>query len=722
MVDCSKNSKLNTVPDKIPCEVVELDLSEHFIILHADDFENCSNIRQLNLHLINSNSLPKDIFKSLLNIRSIWLHDNHLQYNKDCFPTNLFKNLSSLRAISLQMQSIRTPSMEAFDGMLQMLPLTLEELSINIPNEIGVEMLNNFKRLRKLGLYGRGMNLKIQNDTFKPLRYLPIEELRIKVNNLDYVQPLGFRHFPNLKKLDMSETTGMTIADFYPAMLGLENTKLEILKLSYFTKNISKPELVILNGTHQQNFDLRNLVILEMDNAEIFLIGDAGIHLSKLLNLKTLNMSFNFLNLKHINAILWDWLLKLRELDLSYQTYTMRGRTGGVSLVLPPNLTTLCLSNRLMDTDFPSAIIIKTRTNITNFQLKGTSMEYLITFNVNYPNPAILFEADLSSNNMVSFGHSFDNSILSGLRVNSLLLHRNKLGRRLDEQGERIFRYFTNLTKLDLTLNEIKNLPHSIFINQRELKYLNLSKNALVFVRFQISHMRNILILDLSDNLISQLDQQLRDDIDLLKFHSPNFTINMLGNPIQCSCETRTFLWWMYHKRSMFTQFEEYTCIYNNEAMYFGNMSLLLETMDFHCSQNLIMKLAAGLLAFVIFVVALSVFVYRHKWDVKFFCLRFITDRKAYQELQEMETEYEYDAFVSYHKDDRGWVRNELYENIDMRDGEVDTIDQPRFRLCIHDRDFIPGEAIEENILKAIESSRKTIVVLSREFLEKRMV
>ena len=133
---------------------------------------------------------------------------------------------------------------------------------------------------------------------------------------------------------------------------------------------------------------------------------------------------------------------------------------------------------------------------------------------------------------------------------------------------------------------------------------------------------------------------------------------------------------------------------------------------------DLIVKVSAVLLAFVILVVAVSFFLYRHKWDVKFFCLRFITNRKAYQQLNGTDTEYEYDAFVSYHKDDRGWVRDELYENIDMRDGEVDTIDQPRFRLCIHDRDFIPGEAIEENILKAIESSRKTIVVLSKNFLK----
>ena len=88
----------------------------------------------------------------------------------------------------------------------------------------------------------------------------------------------------------------------------------------------------------------------------------------------------------------------------------------------------------------------------------------------------------------------------------------------------------------------------------------------------------------------------------------------------------------------------------------------LLKMMDAQCSVNLIVKVSAGLVALAIVAIAVSFVLYRHKWDVKFFCLRFITDRKAYMELQETDTEYEYDAFVSYHKDDRAWVRNELYE------------------------------------------------------------
>ena len=144
-------------------------------------------------------------------------------------------------------------------------------------------------------------------------------------------------------------------------------------------------------------------------------------------------------------------------------------------------------------------------------------MGTLGSFDVWHPDSTVSFEADLSRNNMISFNGTFDKSIQSGLNVHSLLLYDNKLGQELGERGLDIFRTFKNLTKLDLTSNEIKMLPQSTFENQHAMEYLNLSKNALSVARLQISQMHNLLLLDLSDNLISQLDQQFQDDIETLK-------------------------------------------------------------------------------------------------------------------------------------------------------------------------------------------------------------
>ena len=136
--------------------------------------------------------------------------------------------------------------------------------------------------------------LKLRNDTFERLHGLPIEKLRIKTSNLTYVEPLTFQHFRNLTTLDMSETTGITIAEFYPALYGLKSTKLKTLKLSHLIKAHIDPELVILDDTYQANFDLPYLTDLQIDNTKIFAFLDRGIHLSKLGEFRKIKYQFQF--------------------------------------------------------------------------------------------------------------------------------------------------------------------------------------------------------------------------------------------------------------------------------------------------------------------------------------------------------------------------------------------------------------------------------------------
>lgn len=42
----------------------------------------------------------------------------------------------------------------------------------------------------------------------------------------------------------------------------------------------------------------------------------------------------------------------------------------------------------------------------------------------------------------------------------------------------------------------------------------------------------------------------------------------------------------------------------------------------------------------------------------------------------------------------------------------------PKYRICLHYRDWIPGEYIQNQILQSVEDSRRTIVVLSSNFIE----
>ena len=120
------------------------------------------------------------------------------------------------------------------------------------------------------------------------------------------------------------------------------------------------------------------------------------------------------------------------------------------------------------------------------------------------------------------------------------------------KSGGTVFKYFSDLTELDLSVNNIKKLPESIFAHLDKLEILNLSRNSLLFIEFQLSHMKHLQVLDLSENLISQFDTNLKENVDLIKSRSPNFTMALLDNPFQCSCETRSSLFWMHQRQSIF--------------------------------------------------------------------------------------------------------------------------------------------------------------------------
>ena len=71
--------------------------------------------------------------------------------------------------------------------------------------------------------------------------------------------------------------------------------------------------------------------------------------------------------------------------------------------------------------------------------------------------------------------------------------------------------------------------------------------------------------------------------------------------------------------------------------------------------------------------------------------------------------QYDYDVFVAYNWQDGYWVHGPLINELERKGP---------FKLCIHQRDFIPGEYIEDVIAEKIGKSRKTLLVLSPNFIQ----
>ncbi len=75
------------------------------------------------------------------------------------------------------------------------------------------------------------------------------------------------------------------------------------------------------------------------------------------------------------------------------------------------------------------------------------------------------------------------------------------------------------------------------------------------------------------------------------------------------------------------------------------------------------------------------------------------------------EEEREFDAFIAYSVEDIAFVKDELLRRLE-------NFADPPFRICIHHRDFVIGDWIANNIINAVTASKRTIIVLSQNFID----
>ncbi|KAF7270671.1 hypothetical protein GWI33_016392 [Rhynchophorus ferrugineus] len=109
---------------------------------------------------------------------------------------------------------------------------------------------------------------------------------------------------------------------------------------------------------------------------------------------------------------------------------------------------------------------------------------------------------------------------------------------------------------------------------------------------------------------------------------------------------------------------------------------------------------AVVLLSLLVFIFRQEVRVWLHsRFGLRLFQGTPDTDRDEREKL--------FDAFVSYSSKDEAWVAEVLAPAL-----------EPQYKLCLHYRDFPVGAFLADSIVQAVESSRRTIMVLSENFIK----
>merc|ERR1712242_283112 len=98
----------------------------------------------------------------------------------------------------------------------------------------------------------------------------------------------------------------------------------------------------------------------------------------------------------------------------------------------------------------------------------------------------------------------------------------------------------------------------------------------------------------------------------------------------------------------------------------------------------------------------MGIWVYAQPWGKKLFTEDIIDKEKPY------------DAFISYSQADSEYVEQQLLPGLETPADAA----SPRFKCLIHTRDWSVGEMIPDQILHSVESSRRTIIVLSPAYID----
>ncbi|KAL0808745.1 hypothetical protein ABMA28_013173 [Loxostege sticticalis] len=197
--------------------------------------------------------------------------------------------------------------------------------------------------------------------------------------------------------------------------------------------------------------------------------------------------------------------------------------------------------------------------------------------------------------------------------------------------------------------------------------------------------------LDLSRN-------QLADaPLELLK---ENITLRLSGNEFVCDCSHLDSVYALQSNEAWIDDAENVTC---KEGEYL--MQVKIEKL---CDIRRATIIGATLAVLGGLVAVVAGLAYRYSLEIKVFlfsrgwCQSWVHEDDI--------DNAEYDAFVSFSQDDAQWVAEQLLPKLE---GEPNN-----YKLCVHYRDWVVGDMIPAQIATSVEQSRRTIVVLTKNFLK----
>lgn len=675
--------------------------------LHPDTLKPLKFLQQVYLR---GNQIYKaDGLFGNANLQVIDMHDNQLQYLDNAFPDDLW----AMKELYIGKNPLRYINSSSFGFKFHQLKLI--DISDLGCAEIDEKLFHFFPYIVTIFLGGNCIG-EVPKTIFHNLGLL--KTIDLSYNNITSLEGL-FQNNPKLKHLYLAANTISEIGNSFHGLM-------ELKKL-----NLSRNSIQCID--HRSFMGLEKLRFVDLSHNMIHLIESNSF--SALPKLKMLDLSFNvfvslnkslqnldFLKILRISSIKlqdvksdeFQGLTRLANLSLQGNWLTsLNGYFGKLYRLNNLNISNNSLKTLSRDT-FPEEISSLSLSLEMNEWECDCRLKWILEFLAHKSNFSLLDNPVCHSPRRLRF------KFLKELAVKDVMEWPDDCPTQCDcycvSQGQdfyvRVSCSSRNLTRipsrlpqhlghLDFSGNELQELRHFMSDSYNSLAILDLENNRIF--NLDINSMpRNLKVLKLSGNLLNKLRWEE------LKSHSLE-AMTLSGNPWTCDCDTVGFKKWLLSQNQMVIDVNETRCGTDDGTLPELHGKIIISLSDNELCPPYISLYVAVVLALLGFMLLATSSVLAYSKYRLYIKVWLYAHGYTWVKEDDTDTEKIFDAVLSYSPMDEIFVLTLVAPGLE----EI----EPKFKLCIPDRDIVSGVFSVVTTMKAVQDSKRIIIILDRDYI-----
>lgn len=219
----------------------------------------------------------------------------------------------------------------------------------------------------------------------------------------------------------------------------------------------------------------------------------------------------------------------------------------------------------------------------------------------------------------------------------------------------------------------------------------------------------NLKTLFLDQNRIEKFAEVDLESLDQL-VRQTGLELRLNKNPFLCDCKSRDLFHFIQNRKGVIDDAADVTIVCEQ-----GNMKLLDTKLHEFCEPGLSPVLIAIVIIIVIvllFVCSVLVFYSCHRQTIKVWIYSKSWARIFFSE-DLIDKDKPYDAFLSYSPADAQFVEEVLLTGL-----EAPGNPEHKYKCLVPSRDWNIGEMIPEQIVQSVQTSRRTVIVISKAYIE----